>query len=55
MERENLVKTILEAISNRANCEGKKISSDVFLSVAFMSDKNLKKLYKQMTGKSLVD
>jgi len=39
MEREKLIKEVLSVLSEAAITNGRKISTDTFFSVAFMSEK----------------
>lgn len=51
MEKEQLIKEVLNALSEVAITNNRKISADTFFSITFMSEKSLKNLYKKLTGR----
>lgn len=51
MEKEQLIKEVLNALSEVGITNNRKISADIFFSITFMSEKNLKNLYKKLTGR----
>lgn len=53
MEREELLKTVLKTVSEVAITSNRKLDVDTFFSIAFMTNENLKKLYRDITGKCI--